>query len=155
MGEGVKQIATNRRARHEYYIEESLEAGMVLTGSEVKSIREGNINIQEAFCRIEHGEMKLFNCHIAPYSHGGESTNHDPIRDRKLLLHRSEIRKWSKATEQKGYTIVPLKVYFRRGYAKMELGLAKGKKHYDKRADIAEQESKRRLDRVMRGDRPS
>lgn len=154
MAEGVKHITTNRRARYEYYIEETLEAGMALKGSEVKSIREGNINLQEAFCRIENGEMKLFNCHIAPYSHGGESTNHDPTRDRKLLLHRSEIRKWKKATEQKGYTIVPLKVYFRKGYAKMEIGLAKGKKHYDKRSDIAEQETKRRLDRAMRGDTP-
>lgn len=154
MAEGIKHIATNRRARHEYYIEDTLEAGMELQGSEVKSIREGNINLQEAFCRIENGEMKLFNCHIAPYSHGSESTNHNPTRDRKLLLHRSEIRKWAKASEQQGYTIVPLKIYFRNGYAKLEIGLAKGKKHYDKRSDIAEQESKRRLERVMRGERP-
>ena len=153
MAEGVKHITTNRRARHEYYIEESLEAGMALKGSEVKSIRDGKINLQEAFCRIENGEMKLFNCNIAPYSHGRESTNHDPTRARKLLLHRAEIRKWKKATEQKGYAIVPLKVYFRQGYAKMEIGLAKGKKHYDKRSDIAEQESKRRMDRAIRGDR--
>lgn len=154
MAEGIKHIATNRRARHEYYIEDTLEAGMELQGSEVKSIREGNINLQEAFCRIENGEMKLFNCHIAPYSHGSESTNHNPTRDRKLLLHRSEIRKWTKASEQQGYTIVPLKIYFRNGYAKLEIGLAKGKKHFDKRSDIAEQESKRRLERVMRGERP-
>lgn len=154
MAEGIKHIATNRRARHEYYIEDTLEAGMELQGSEVKSIREGNINLQEAFCRIENGEMKLFNCHIAPYSHGSESTNHNPTRDRKLLLHRSEIRKWTKASEQQGYTIVPLKIYFRNGYAKLEIGLAKGKKHFDKRSDIAEQESKRRIERVIRGERP-
>lgn len=154
MGEGIKIITTNRKARHDYYIEDTLEAGMALKGSEVKSIREGKINLQEAFCRIENGEMKLFNCHIAPYSHGGISTNHDPTREKKLLLHRSEIRKWKKATEQQGYTIVPLKVYFKNGYAKLEIGLAKGKKQYDKRADIAEQETKRRLDRVLRGERP-
>lgn len=154
MGEGIKHIATNRKARHDYYIDETLEAGMALKGSEVKSIREGKINLREAFCRVENGEMKLFNCHIAPYSHGGESTNHDPTRDKKLLLHSSEIRKWAKATEQEGYTIVPLKVYFRNGYAKLQIGLAKGKKQYDKREDIAERETKRRLDRVLRGNRP-
>lgn len=154
MSEGIKIIAKNRKARHEYYIEETLEAGMALKGSEVKSIREGKINLQEAFCRIENGEMKLFNCHIAPYSHGDESTTHNPTRDRKLLLHRSEIRKWKKAAEQQGYTIVPLMVYFRNGNAKLEIGLAKGKKFYDKRSDVAEQESKRRLERVMRGERP-
>ncbi len=154
MAEGIKQIAKNRRARHEYYIDDTLEAGIVLKGSEVKSIREGKINLQEAFCRIEDGEMRLVNCHIAPYSHGDESTNHNPTRDRKLLLHRSEIRKWSKAVEQQGFTIVPLKVYFRNGYAKLEIGLAKGKKLYDKRADVAEKETMRRLERAMRGDRP-
>lgn len=154
MAEGIKLVLKNRKARHEYYIEETLEAGLALKGSEVKSIREGRINLQEAYCRIENGEMKLVNCHIAPYSHGSDSTNHNPTRERKLLLHRSEIRKWAKAVEQQGFTIVPLSVYFRNGYAKLEIGLAKGKKLYDKRADVAERETSRRLERAMRGERP-
>ena len=150
MSEGIKIVATNRKARHEYHIEDRLEAGMALKGSEVKSIREGRINIGEAYCRVENGEMKLFNCHIATYEPGGEYFNHDPTRDRKLLMHRREIYRWKKAAEQQGYTIIPLKVYFRHGYAKLEIGLAKGKKHYDKRQDIAERETKRRLEQLQR-----
>lgn len=150
MAEGIKIITKNRKARHEYSIEESLEAGIVLRGSEVKSIREGRISLQEAYCRVEQGEMVLFNCHIAPYSHGDESTAPHATRPRKLLLHQSEIRKWEKESQQKGFTIIPLMVYFREGYAKIEIGLAKGKKLYDKRADIAEQEAKRRMDQLSR-----
>src|SRR5690606_36988585 len=97
MSEGIKIVAKNRRAYHEYHIEEKLEAGIALRGSEVKSIREGRINLQEAYCRVEGGEMKLFNCHIAPYSHVDESTSPDPLRSRKLLLHKREIEKWKKA----------------------------------------------------------
>lgn len=150
MAEGIKIVTKNRKARHEYSIEESLEAGIVLRGSEVKSIREGRISLQEAYCRVENGEMMLFNCHIAPYSHGDESTAPDATRPRKLLLHTSEIRKWEKESKQKGFTIIPLMVYFRDGYAKVEIGLAKGKKLYDKRADIAEQEAKRRMEQLSR-----
>lgn len=150
MTEGVKIVTKNRKARHDYRIEDTLEAGIVLRGSEVKSIREGRISLQEAFGRVENGEMKLFNCHIAPYSHGDESTAPDATRPRKLLLHRSEIRKWEKASQQQGYTIVPLAVYFRNGYAKVEIGLAKGKKLYDKRADIAEKEAQRRMEQLSR-----
>lgn len=155
MGDGINIVTTNRKARHDYHIEETMEAGMVLTGSEVKSLREGRVNMSDAYCSIDRGEMVLHNCHISPYSHGSEFTNHEPLRDRKLLLHRREIEKWRKASEQKGYTIVPLKIYFKGGYAKVEIGLAKGKKLYDKRADIAEQETKRRLERVLRGERPT
>jgi SsrA-binding protein len=155
MSDEIKIIATNRKARHDFHIEDTLEAGIVLTGSEVKSLREGKVNLQDAFCRVDGGEMKLFNCHIAPYSHGSEYTNHDPMRARKLLMHRGEIRTWSKAVEQKGYTIVPLKIYFRNGYAKLEIGLAKGKKLYDKRADIAEKEAKRRIDQLTSARRGS
>lgn len=151
MSEGIKIVAKNRRAYHEYHIEEKLEAGIALRGSEVKSIREGRINLQEAYCRVEGGEMKLFNCHIAPYSHVDESTSPDPLRSRKLLLHKREIEKWKKASEQQGYTIVPLMVYFKNGYAKVQIGLAKGKKLYDKRADIAERDSKRRIEQLMKG----
>lgn len=150
MADGIKIVTKNRRAGHDYSIDETLEAGIALQGSEVKSIREGRISLQEAFCRVENGEMKLFNCHIAPYSHGDAATAPDPTRPRKLLLHRSEISKWEKASQQKGYTIIPLMVYFRNGYAKIKIGLAKGKKHYDKRADIAEQEAKRRMEQLSR-----
>ena len=150
MAEGIKIVAKNRKAYYDFHIEEKLEAGVALRGSEVKSIREGKISLQEAFCRVENGEMKLFNCHVAPYSHVDESTSPDPVRTRKLLLHRNEIRKWEKATKQKGFTIIPLKVYFKKGYAKMEIGLAKGKKHFDKRSDIAEKETKRRIEQLTR-----
>lgn len=151
MSEAIKIITTNRKARHDFRIEENLEAGLVLQGSEVKSLREGRVNLQEGYCRVVGGEMLLFNCHISPYTHGSEYNNHDPLRVRKLLLHRREIAKWKKAVEQQGYTIVPLKVYFKNGYAKVEIGLAKGKKLYDKRHDIAKQETERRLKRVLRG----
>ncbi|GIV61844.1 MAG: SsrA-binding protein [Rhodothermaceae bacterium] len=150
MGEGIKLITNNRKARHEYTIEDTLEAGLVLEGTEVKSLREGRANLQDAYCAVDGGEMYLYQCHISPYRHGNRH-NHDPLRPRKLLLHRREIEKWAKAAQQKGYTIVPLKLYFRNGVAKVEIGLARGKKLYDKRADIAERETKRRLDRVRRG----
>ncbi|MEX0821579.1 MAG: SsrA-binding protein SmpB [Rhodothermales bacterium] len=150
MADGIKIVAKNRKARYEYAIDDTLEAGIVLQGSEVKSIREGRISLQEAFCRVENGEMKLFNCHIAPYSHGDAATAPDATRTRKLLLHQSEIRKWEKASQQQGYTIIPLMVYFRNGYAKIEIGLAKGKKLHDKRADVAEKEAKRRMEQLSR-----
>ena len=141
---GIKVVVSNRKARHEYRIDDRYEAGMQLTGSEVKSLREGKANLQEAYCKIEDGEVFLVGCHIAPFSHAGYS-NHEPTRRRKLLLHRREIQKLKKGTNEKGYTIVPLKIYFKGGFAKLEIGLAKGKKSYDKRQDIAERDSKRRL----------
>jgi len=149
MSDGIKIITTNRKARYEYHIEESVEAGLVLRGTEVKSLREGRANLQEAFCRVVDGEMFLMQVHILPYSHGNVH-NHDPLRPRKLLLHKRELSRFKKATEQKGYTIVPLKLYFNNGIAKVEIGLARGKKLYDKRATIAERETKRRLDRTMK-----
>ena len=149
MSEGIKIITTNRKARHEYHIDERLEAGVVLMGTEVKSLREGKANLQDAFCNVIRGEMMLMQCHITPFKHGGHY-NHDPVRPRKLLLHRREIAKWDAAVQRKGYTIVPLKMYFKAGKVKVEIGLARGKKLYDKRADIAERESKRRLDRIRR-----
>jgi SsrA-binding protein len=154
MSDNIKIIARNRRARHDYHIEKEVEAGIVLQGTEVKSLRAGKANLQEAFCSVVNGEMMLLNCHISPYSHGNQF-NHDPVRPRKLLLHRREIEQFAKASQQKGYTIIPLKLYFRNGYAKVEVGLAKGKKLYDKRTDIAERETQRRLDRVMRDARSS
>ena len=149
MDDRIKIITSNRRARREYHITETLEAGLALQGTEVKALREGRANLQDAFCRVEAGEMYLHSTHISPYSHGNIN-NHDPLRRRKLLLHRREIGRWKKATEQKGFTIIPLKLYFKNGIAKIEIGLVKGKKLYDKRADIAERETKRRLDRTMK-----
>lgn len=149
MSEGIKVITKNRRARHEYKIEETLEAGLALQGTEVKSLREGQANLQEAFIAPQRGEMYLLNCHISPYSHATHF-NHEPLRPRKLLMHRREIAKWAKAAQQKGYTIVPLQLYFKGGRAKVEIGLGRGKKFYDKRADIAERDSKRRLQQTMK-----
>lgn len=149
MGSGEKIVATNRKARYEYHIDDRLEAGLVLTGTEVKALRAGQANLKEAYCSAENGEMILRQCHIAPYDFGNRQ-NHDPLRPRKLLMHRKEIERWAKAIQQKGFTVIPLKLYFKNGYAKVELGLARGKKHFDKRTDIADRESKRRLDRVIK-----
>ena len=149
MSDAIHIVTTNRKARHDYHIEDTLEAGMALRGTEVKSLREGKANLQDAFCVVQNGEMLLMNCHINPFAHGGHF-NHEATRPRKLLMHRREIEKWQVAAEQKGYAIIPLKLYFKNGRAKIEIGLAKGKKLYDKRADIAERDSKRRLERVMR-----
>ena len=149
MAEGIKIITSNRRARREYHITETLEAGLALRGTEVKSLREGRANLQDAYCKVEGGEMFVLNMHISPYSHGNLN-NHDPVRPRKLLLHKREIGKMKKATEQKGFTVIPLKLYFKNGIAKVEIGLARGKKLYDKRADIAERDTQRRLDRTMK-----
>ena len=149
MAESIKIITSNRRARREYHITETLEAGLALQGTEVKSLREGRANLQDAFCKVEGGEMFLLNAHISPYSHGNLN-NHDPVRPRKLLLHKREIGKMKKATEQKGFTVIPLKLYFKNGIAKVEIGLARGKKLYDKRADIAERDTQRRLDRTLK-----
>ncbi len=149
MAEGVKIVHTNRKARHDYHIEDRVEAGLALKGTEVKSMRAARVNLRDAFCGVEQGEMYLYNCHIAPYEQASHY-NHDPMRPRKLLLRRREIDAWKVASEQKGYTIVPLKIYFKNGYAKVQLGLGKGKKQYDKRHDIAERESKRRVERAMR-----
>jgi SsrA-binding protein len=149
MSENIKLVTSNRKARHEYHIEDTLEAGLVLQGTEVKALREGRANLQDAYCGAQRGEMYLLNAHISPYSHGNLN-NHDPLRPRKLLMSRREIERWKKGAEQQGFTIIPLKLYFKNGIAKVEIGLAKGKKLYDKRADIAERETKRRLDREMK-----
>ncbi len=149
MGEGIKIITSNRRARRNYFITETMEAGLVLQGTEAKALREGRANLQDAYCKVENDEAFLLNAHISPYSHGNLQ-NHDPLRPRKLLLHKREIGKLKKASEQKGYTIIPLKLYFKNGYAKVEIGLARGKKLYDKRTDIAERETQRHIDRTMK-----
>ena len=149
MSENIKIITSNRRARREYHITETLEAGLALQGTEVKSLRAGRANLQDAFCKVEGSEGFMVNAHISPYSHGNLN-NHDPLRPRKLLLHKREIGKLQKATQQKGFTIIPLKLYFKNGIAKVEIGLARGKKLYDKRADLAERDTQRRLDRTLK-----
>jgi SsrA-binding protein len=126
-----KVVATNRKAFHDYFIEERYEAGIMLHGTEVKSLREGRVNLQDSYASVRGSEIFLHQCHISPYSHGN-IMNHDPTRVRKLLLHKSEIHKLLGKTQQKGLTLVPLRIYFsKRGYAKVELGLAKGKKLYE------------------------
>lgn len=144
----VKPVVTNRRARHDYFIEDTYEAGLVLVGTEVKSIRQGRVNLQDAYAEVKNGEAWLHNMHISPYAQGGRF-NADPNRSRKLLLHRREIDRLRGLQEQKGLTLIPLSVYFRRGRAKVELGLARGKRQYDKRRAIAEKESRRELDRAL------
>jgi SsrA-binding protein len=142
---GTKLIAQNRRARHEYHIEESLEAGLALVGTEVKSCREGRVNLADSYAVIKDGEAWLLQCHISPYSHGNRQ-NHDPMRPRKLLLHAQEIEKLHVAASQGGRTLVPLRLYFKHGLAKAEIAIARGKKLFDKRAS----EAKRDVERQMR-----
>jgi SsrA-binding protein len=142
-------IALNRRARHEFAIDETFEAGIVLTGTEIKSIRNGKVNLADAYARIERGEAWLIGAHIAPFEQGNRN-NHEPKRERKLLLHRAEIDELLGRTKAKGQTIVPLRLYLTsRGRAKVELGLARGKQLHDRRRDIAERESKRDLERQL------
>lgn len=151
MSDPIKIVTTNRKARYNYSIGDTFEAGIALQGTEVKSLRAGKANLQDAYCRVERGEVFLYNAHISPYELGTHF-NHEPLRVRKLLLHRREIRRLEKETQQKGATLIPLKIYFKNGRAKVEVGIARGKKQYDKRADIAERDSKRRLDRLTRRD---
>lgn len=146
--EGSPVIA-NRKARHDYFIEESIEAGIVLVGSEIKSVRGGRVNLTEGFVRIERGEAWLLNSHISPWPQAGTHFNHEPVRPRKLLLHIEEIARLKTKVEHKGLTLVPLKLYFVRGRAKLEVGLAKGKKLYDKRDSMAERDSQREIARAL------
>ncbi len=142
---GEKLVASNKKAFHDYFVLEKLEAGIALLGTEVKSIREGRINLKDSYAAIRDGEPVLMNCHISPYSHGNRQ-NHEPVRVRKLLLHRQEIRKLIGKTQEKGLTLIPLRVYLKRGRVKVELGVAKGKKDYDKR----ETERRKEVDRETR-----
>ena len=139
-------VAVNRRARHDYAIEDTLEAGLVLTGTEIKSIRAGRANLAEAYARIERGEAWLIGAHIAPYEQGNRN-NHEPTRTRKLLLHRDQIAELVGKTQAKGFTLVPLRLYIRGGLAKLEIGIARGKKAHDKRRTIAERDMRRELER--------
>jgi SsrA-binding protein len=143
-------VARNRKARHDYEIEDTIEAGIELRGSEVKSIREGKINLSDSYALIERGQVILKNFHITPYKMSNESL--DPIRDRRLLLHKKEIRKLAIKTDQKGMSLIPLAVYFKGRNCKIELGLGFGRKKYDKRAAISEADAKRRINRAIRLD---
>ena len=143
-------VVTNRKAFHDFFIEETFEAGISLRGTEVKSLREGRINLKDSFAMVDKEEIFLYNCHISPYSHGNLA-NHDPTRTRKLLLRRGEIQRLLGKTQQKGLTLIPLKIYFKRGWAKVELGLAKGKKLYDKRDSDAKRTAQREIEKAVRG----
>jgi SsrA-binding protein len=145
----IKTICLNRKAHHDYYIDDSIEAGLVLTGTEVKSLRQGKVSLRDAYARAQNGEVWLMNAHIAQYE-GGNRYNHQPTRDRKLLLHREQIANLIGKATKKGFTLVPLKLYFKNGTAKVELGLAKGKKLYDKRATLARRHAQREMEQALR-----
>ena len=147
--EGVKLVANNKKAYHDYFIEDKYEAGMALVGTEVKSLRQGKCSIEESYIRIEKGEVYVVGMNISPYEKGN-IFNRDPLRTRKLLLHKSEINKLIGDSSEKGYTIMPLQVYFKDGKAKIEIGLAKGKKNYDKRQDIAKKDMRREVEREFK-----
>ena len=144
-----RTFASNRQARHEYEILESIEAGIALTGTEIKSIRAGKCNLRDSYARVQNGEVLLYNMHVSPYDQGN-IWNHEPMRTRKLLLHRGEIGRLAEKSQAQGLTLVPLRMYARKGHAKVELAVARGKRQYDKRVAIAERESKRELDRVVK-----
>ena len=145
----MKVVCQNRKAYHDYHIEETLEAGIALLGTEVKAIREGKVNLKDSYVIVKDSEVLLLNCHISPYSHGN-IMNHDPLRTRKLLLHRREIERLRGKAAVKGFTLIPLKLYFKGSYAKVEIGLAKGKQLFEKRETIKEREAKREIARAMK-----
>ncbi|MCL5257555.1 MAG: SsrA-binding protein SmpB [Chloroflexi bacterium] len=145
-----KQVAVNRKAFHDYSIEEKFEAGIALTGTEIKSIRDGRVNLRDSYAKISDDEAWLMNMHVSPYGQAGGYFNHEPLRTRKLLLHRREIRYLAGKTQAKGLTLVPLRLYLKGGKAKIELGLAKGKKLYDKREALAERDAEREIERAFK-----
>ena len=147
---GTKQIAANRKAFHDYFIEEKLEAGIELAGTEVKSIRQGNVNLKDSFCGVKDGELFLYGMHISPYEKGN-IFNKDPRRTRRLLVHKREIWRLQAKAQQDGYAIVPLSLYFSGSRVKVEIALAKGKKLYDKRESAARRDAQREMDRIARG----
>jgi SsrA-binding protein len=146
--ENIKVIATNRKARHDYLIGDTFEAGLVLTGSEIKSVRAGQVNLRDSYAVVRNGELWLINAHIAPYKQAS-SQNHEPRRDRKLLLHRREINRLVGQLQEKGLTLVPLRLYLKSSWAKVQLGLARGKKSYDKRQTLRERDDQRQIARAL------
>ena len=147
---GEKTITVNRKARHDYFIDETYEAGIVLTGSEIKSVRAGRVNLRDSYATVKGGEAWLLNVHIAPYEQASTHERYDPRRTRKLLLHRRQINRLAGRVQAKGYTLVPLRIYLKDNRAKVEIALARGKKLYDKRRAIAEREAQREMDRAMK-----
>jgi SsrA-binding protein len=145
----MKTVAQNRKAFHDYSIEETIEAGIMLTGTEVKSLRDGKANLMDSYVLVKNSEVFLLNCHISPYSHGN-IMNHDPVRTRKLLLHKKEIERLQGKAAQKGFSLIPLKIYFKGSHAKVEIGLARGKKQYEKRDTIKKREADREIERAMK-----
>lgn len=146
----TKSIATNRKALHDYFIEDTYEAGLALTGSEIKSVRRGKVQLRDAYARVERGEVWLHNAHISPYEESGAYFNHDPDRPRKLLLHRHEIDSLLGKVQAKGLTLVPLRLYIKNGRAKIEIAVARGKRNYDKREAIAERDAQREIERALK-----
>lgn len=149
---GIKQIAVNRQARHEYFVIEALETGIELVGTEVKSLRAGAVNLKDSWVDVDNGQLILRGMHISPYDKGNVF-NRDPLRERRLLAHKSEIRRLGQEIKLQGYTLVPLSLYFKRGRVKVELGVCKGKKLYDKRASAAAKDAQRTIDRAMKTQR--
>ena len=149
MSDRIKVIAENRKAFHDYFVEQRYEAGIILTGTEIKSIRAGKVNLKDSYAEINNGEVWLNQMHISPYEQGNRF-NHNPLRKRKLLLNRSEIAKITGKVQQQGMTLIPLKIYLKQGLAKIELGLCRGKKTYDKREDLAKRDAKRQMERDLR-----
>jgi SsrA-binding protein len=148
----MKVVCTNRKAYHDYHIEDTLEAGIALLGTEVKSLREGRANLRDSYAVLRGEEVFLVNCHISPYSHGNIA-NHDPLRDRKLLLHRSEIERLAGKVAQKGYSLIPLKIYLKGPRFKVEIGLARGKRFFEKREAIKEREAKKEIEKALKASR--
>lgn len=144
-----KVVVTNRKARHEYEITDSIEAGLVLVGSEVKSLRIGRVNLSDSYARVIKGEIWVIGMHVSPYKEASIQ-NHDPLRERRLLLHRNEIKKLTRKIEEKGFTLIPLKIYFKNNKAKVELGVARGKRQYDKKVTIAQRDAKREMEREQK-----
>jgi len=145
----VKPVCQNRKAYHDYHIEDTIEAGIALLGTEVKSLRQGKASLKESYVLFKEGEAYLLNCHINPYSHGNRM-NHDPLRTRKLLLNKKEINSLSGKVARKGYALIPLKIYFKKSFAKIEIGLARGKKLFEKRDTIKEREARREIERALK-----
>ncbi len=145
----IKIVTVNKKARHDFFLEDEMEAGLVLRGTEVKSLRQGRVNLKDSYARIKNGEVYLYQMHISPYPFAFYN-NHDPERPRKLLLHKQEIKRLYGKINEKGYSLVPLKVYFIRGKAKVTIALAKGKRKYDKREEIKRKDAKRELDRAIK-----
>ena len=146
--DGTKLVASNRKASHDYFLEDRFEAGIALMGSEIKSVRDGKVQLREAYVDVKSGQAVLLNAHISPYDPAARD-NHDPLRPRRLLLHKKEIAKLLEQTQQKGFTIIPTRMYLSKGRAKLEIALAKGKRDYDKRQVIAERDSKREIAREL------